>query len=188
MACDQTKGEATLRNNIFILALRSVIHQVGCTASQSVTRLTLAGSHPYSNSRGLHWCVGLCDFPPFCPFLSPRCIADCRLSCSGNRAVKAQPFWAIWLRWSYDSVPLDRDSLDASGRRCLASCLSWGTLQCQIGKATFLRSVRQQLSCSLCRGDNSMYFESTCSTAWADGCQLTPNQLRVPPIDESGEV
>ena len=56
----------------------------------------------------------------------------------------------------------------------------------RLRKATFVRSVRQELSCALCRGNGGMYFHSTFSIARAVDRQFVPGCAC--PIDESGEV
>ena len=56
----------------------------------------------------------------------------------------------------------------------------------RVRKGAFVRSVRQELSCAVCRGNGAMYFQSTFSIAQAVGCQFMPGCDCT--VDESGEV
>ena len=89
----------------------------------------------------------------------------------------------------YDFVPLAMESYGSLGQQASRFLSDLGDIAASDGrlrKATFVRSVRQELSCALCRGYGGMYFQSTFSIARAVSCQFMPGCEC--PIDEIGEV
>ena len=89
----------------------------------------------------------------------------------------------------YDFVPLAMESHGRLGREASRFLSDLGDIAASDGrsrKAALVQSVRQELSCALCRGNGGMCFDSTFSIARTVDRQFLPGCES--PIDESGEV
>ena len=101
---------------------------------------------------------------------------------------KLREFRALGSGAGFDFVPFALESFGRLGRdasRFLSELGSAAEANGRVSKAAFVRSVRQELSCALCRGNSRMYSDSVFTLARAagrqfmDGCEV--------PVDDFAE-
>ena len=88
---------------------------------------------------------------------------------------------------SYQFVPLAVDSFGRLGKEAARFLDDVGDVAAAdscASKDTFVRIVRQELSCALCRGDARMYDNSRISVARGVGFSLGLDRA----VDEAGDV
>jgi hypothetical protein len=112
---------------------------------------------------------------------------------AGSAAAKAETrkrraFEEIGEGSAFEFIPLAMESYGRMG--CAASRLlsELGDLVAQgsrVSKAAFVRRVRQELSCALCRGNARMYYKSLSRVAMNIGSNYWPGDM---PVEDPGFV
>ena len=103
--------------------------------------------------------------------------------------MKRRNFGALGAGDGFDFIPLAVESFGRLGLEASRFLSDLGDIASASGaasKAVFVRSVRQELSCALCRGNGRMYnrfmfcYAQTAGRQFMPGCDI--------PLDEAGEV
>jgi hypothetical protein len=200
MACTQTRGTATLRHDLLASAWRRAIRRAGCATSAEPAYSSLAARH--SGDPGLRRGDILAVMPggriavldcvvthPAASSYLPGASRTAGFAAARAERLKHADFEQFGSGAGYEFVPLAMESYGRLGRDASRFLSELGDIAASDGrvrKGAFVRSVRQELSCALCRGNSAMYFQSTFSIAQAVGRQFMPGCDC--PVDESGEV
>lgn len=202
MVCKQTAGMATLRHDIWASAWRRAIRRAGCATSAEPAYSSLIARGQAGGAAGLRRGDILAVMPEGrvvvldCVVTHPAAASYVRAASRTAGAtvlraeqMKRRSFDSLGQGVGYDFVPLAVESFGRLGLEASRFLSDLGDVAAAGGtasKAAFVRSVRQELSCALCRGNGRMYNKYMFSFAQNVGRQFMPGCDL--PLDEAGEL
>ena len=202
MACKQTAGMATLRHDIWASAWRRAIRRAGCatSAEPSYSRLLAPGQR--GGAAGLKRGDILAILPGGrivvldCVITHPAAASYARgasqqagFAAAKAEANKRRAFEIFGDGAGYEFLPLAGESFGRLGKDASRFLNDLGEVAASDGcasKSAFVRTVRQELSCALCKGNARMYDRSLLTLARGVGRGFVPGLERA--IDEAGDV
>ena len=201
LSCNHNAGEATVRHDYWASAWRHAIRRAGCATSAEPPYNSLAAPRA-------HWACGqrrgdiLVVWPDGrvrildCVVTHPAAASFVREAAqtAGSAAAKAETrkrraFQVFGEGSAYEFVPLAVESFGRMGLAASRFLSELGDLAAEgtrVSKAAFVRGVRRELSCALCKGNARMYYNSMSRIAvnvgnnYRPGCEV--------PVEDPGEV
>jgi hypothetical protein len=202
MVCTQTNGMATLRHDIWASAWRRAIRRAGCATSAEPAYSSLIARGQAGGAAGLRRGDILAVMPEGrvvvldCVVTHPAAASYVRAASrmAGAAVLRAEQakrrdFDSLGQGGGYDFIPLAVESFGRLGLEASRFLSDLGDVAAAGGtasKAAFVRSVRQELSCALCRGNGRMYSRHMFCIARTAGRQFMPGCDL--PSDEAGEL
>jgi hypothetical protein len=176
LSCKHNAGVASMRHDILVSTWRRAIHRAGCATSVEPPYNSLAAA-------GAQGVAGLRrgDILTVWPDGRVR-VMDCVVThpaaasfvhdaaeVAGSAAAKAElrkqrAFDEFGEGSAYDFIPLAVESFGRMGSAASRFLSELGDLAAgegnRVSKAAFVRGVRRELSCALCKGNARMYYKS----------------------------
>jgi hypothetical protein len=201
LSCKHNAGQATVRHDIWASAWRHAIRRAGCATSAEPLYSSLAAPGAQgaaSQRRGdvlVVWPDGgirILD----CVVTHPAAASYVRdaAESGGSAAAKAEArkradFRDIGEGSAYGFVPLAVESygrMGAAASRFLSELGDLAAAGSRVSKAAFVRGVRRELSCALCKGNARMYYKSLSRIAVHVGRNYQPGCDE--PVEDPGVV
>ena len=176
LSCNRNAGEASMRHNYWVSAWRHAIHRAGCASSvePQYSSLAAAGAQGVAGLRRgdilTVWPDGRVRVMD-CVVTHPVAASFVRdaAEVAGSAAAKAElrkqrAFEEFGEGSAYDFIPLAVESFGRMGSAASRFLSELGDLAAgggnRVSKAAFVRGVRRELSCALCKGNARMYYKS----------------------------
>jgi hypothetical protein len=190
LSCNRNAGEASMRHNYWVSAWRHAIHRAGCATSVEPPYSSLAAAGAQGDAgqrRGdilTVWPDGRVRIMD-CVVTHPAAASYVRdaAETAGSAAAKAElrkrrAFEEFGEGSAYDFVPLAVESFGRLGSAASRFLSELGDLAAgegnRVSKAAFVRGVRRELSCALCKGNARMYYKSLSRIAMNVGTNYRP--------------
>jgi hypothetical protein len=202
MVCKLTAGMATLRHDIWASAWRRAIRRAGCATSAEPSYSNLVAPSQRGGAAGLKRGDILAILPggriavldcvvthPAAATYAQRASQEAGSAAALAETRKRQAFERFGDGAGYEFVPLAVESFGRLGKDAARFLNDLGDVAAADGcasKEAFVRTVRQELSCALCRGNARMYDRSLISVARGVGRGFSPGLDTA--VDEAGDV
>ena len=188
LSCNHNAGEAIVRHDLWASAWRHVIRRAGCATSAEPPYNSLAAPGA-QGAAGLHRGDILVVWPDGrvrildCVVTHPAAASFVRdaAEAAGSAAAKAETrkrraFGEFGEGSAFEFVPLAVESYGRLGSAASRFLSELGDLVAEGGrsKAAFVRGVRRELSCALCKGNARMYCKSLARIAVNVGSNYRP--------------
>ena len=190
MSCKHNAGVITMRHNTWTSVWRRIIRRAGCATSMEPSYSHLATAPSGRDAAGQRRGDILAVMPDGrivvldCVITHPAAasyvVEASRTTGSAARRAerrKQQNFEAFGNGSAFEFVPLAVESYGRLGQaasRFLSELGAVAALDGRVSKAAFVRFARQELSCTLCKGNAGVYASSLFSIAQSAGRNFQP--------------
>ena len=200
LSCNHNAAEAIVRHTLWVSAWRHAIRRAGCATSAEPPyhSLTAPGAQGAAGLRRgdilVVWPDGRVRVLD-CVVTHPAAASYVRdaAQAPGSAAAKAETrkrraFEEFGEGSAFEFIPLAVESygrLGSAAARFLSELGDLAAEGTQVSKAAFIRGVRRELSCALCKGNSRMYYKSLSRIAVNVGSNYQPGS-DVPVEDPDG--